>query len=1202
MRNLKMLLSTYLVFLIACFSTSAQENTYNEVSIASPTAASLGKYADIPVNNHTGIPSVGIPIYTVEEGSLKLPISLSYHAGGIKVMEPASWVGTGWSLNAGGVITRSVRGAPDEKLTSTVYNQQYGYFSDYGYTSYAFYTPTEEVPEFREGKRDGEPDLFNFNVGGLSGKFYFRDDRTPVFEPQQDIKVEYDYTPAQGSIKSFILTGPDGTRYYFGIRNETNAAIPVERTNSVNGQEGYVQGTVISSWYLSKIESADRLDFIKLNYVAENYSHYTISMFPVSSNNTRMNWSGSTSDLDPAPLQPYEYSLIKNVINGVRLSEIIFSNGRVTFIPSGTAREDLGDASTSFTPEVVNNEAYALGNIKIENNGAACKKYSFSYDYFVDNTSLQGYFAGYTVFTDKKRLKLNSVQELSCDNTVSVPAHTFTYFTELLPRRLSFGQDHWGFYNGVSTNTKLIPTYTENIWTEFPGANRDPAWPAMRGGALQKISYPTGGYSLFDFEANDTWAESTKYNSLSITDISVGYTNPDYSYQKDFTFDEAPHTIFLGNTNSGGLATINVYDYTQPNSPLIATLSANPGESKQMTFNFPGRSLRLVISKNNLDEGYGASASFTKKIAYTYARNEMVGGLRIKTLTHNDGSFAPDMVTSFSYLQDSLHSSGVLYSRPAYVQLVRSDEIKEAGLGGPFGQGPPVNECSFLGCIDCDLLGSMMSYYKSPCGVRPLSTSQGNHIGYNQVRISKTGNGYSIYKYYGSDKWDAIIDDVAIRNVNTLPPCSLSTPSYPYPPEPLEPKRGELKYEGHFTEAGQKIKEADYTMDFAEETTTTPGRINGSYGTMFFTTYYDLKTIKKTSQTVVEKLYSSPTTYITTTATTSFESPYHYQPTKKATTGSRSETIESKYKYAADFRNSSCDAISDCYNSYATAVGIITSQYYQDKALCTTDGCIYNNYQAYRGALADARRDYLDCRKIYVDPTNSSSFAYCRNNAKTNAGTELKPIYGLQDENNFSPIEISEWKAGKLIKAVFNRFDYVTNPTGKVYADKTQAINLTAGSTSFTPASVSGNTIVKDSRYTDEAAVKFDGGNLVQLIKKDGVIHSYLWGYHSKYPVAKISNATYAEAKAIITNQALLDAPADDAALRNYLNSLRSITKALVSTYTYDPVVGITSETDPRGKTIYYLYDKLNRLVLIRDQDDNIIKKIDYQYQVANQQ
>ena len=53
---------------------------------------------------------------------------------------------------------------------------------------------------------------------------------------------------------------------------------------------------------------------------------------------------------------------------------------------------------------------------------------------------------------------------------------------------------------------------------------------------------------------------------------------------------------------------------------------------------------------------------------------------------------------------------------------------------------------------------------------------------------------------------------------------------------------------------------------------------------------------------------------------------------------------------------------------------------------------------------------------------------------------------------------------------------------------------------------------------------------------------------------------------------------------------------ALMTTYTYAPLVGITSETDPGGKSKVYQYDGLGRLNVVRDNDGNILKKYCYSY------
>ena len=61
--------------------------------VPTPQSSALGKYVDIPVSLSTGTPSISIPIYTLNEGNLSLPVSLNYHASGIKVGEVAGFSG-----------------------------------------------------------------------------------------------------------------------------------------------------------------------------------------------------------------------------------------------------------------------------------------------------------------------------------------------------------------------------------------------------------------------------------------------------------------------------------------------------------------------------------------------------------------------------------------------------------------------------------------------------------------------------------------------------------------------------------------------------------------------------------------------------------------------------------------------------------------------------------------------------------------------------------------------------------------------------------------------------------------------------------------------------------------------------------------------------------------------------------------------------
>src|SRR6185295_18208370 len=108
-------LSATLLFTCLWHCVLAQQNIDIPQPIPpSPDAAALGKYGSIPVSLHTGVPDISIPIYTIKTSRLSVPVSLSYHASGIKVTDVATWIGQGWALNAGGVVSRTVVGLCDD--------------------------------------------------------------------------------------------------------------------------------------------------------------------------------------------------------------------------------------------------------------------------------------------------------------------------------------------------------------------------------------------------------------------------------------------------------------------------------------------------------------------------------------------------------------------------------------------------------------------------------------------------------------------------------------------------------------------------------------------------------------------------------------------------------------------------------------------------------------------------------------------------------------------------------------------------------------------------------------------------------------------------------------------------------------------------------------------------------------------------------
>jgi len=420
----------------------------------SPTAASIERYGNISVNPSSGSANLSIPIFNVTGLELSLPISLSYGYSGLRPAENAGWVGLGWTLQAGGVITRNIRGKVDYPNDAAGFSSTY--VSDKIYNGLTN-PQTEDFQTFLEnvfkGNYDTEPDIYNFNFPGHSGKFIIYKGVTYCY-PDQKLKI----ANVGGT---FVIVAEDGTQYIFDATETTRS--------KANANAQYNLPPYTSAYYLTEIRNVAQSESIQLSYVQE--AEIT-QIGPLTQSYKKYSSFQDQSILyDPVNSYP-------TFVAPLRLSQITSEKYRVNFYPEGQPRTDLNGVN------------YALNGISVidRDNPKEIKYFRFNHGYFGTNAYL----------------KLLSLEEnISGDLHESSPAslkHTFEYEESLgFPTKPALGADHYGYYNGGYSDI-LIPG---SIYPSGP--DRDPKPLYAQQGALKKITYPTGGYTVFSYEGNKTF-------------------------------------------------------------------------------------------------------------------------------------------------------------------------------------------------------------------------------------------------------------------------------------------------------------------------------------------------------------------------------------------------------------------------------------------------------------------------------------------------------------------------------------------------------------------------------------------------------------------------------------------------------------------------------------------------------------------------
>ncbi len=594
---------TSLFAFVTCLLTA--QTTFKEPSVPTPNAASLGKYTDIPVSNHTGVPNISIPIHTITEGGLSVPISLSYHSSGVRVDEVASNVGLGWTLNAGGAISRTVMGVPDESgLWKYGYNGHPRYdavFNNIHCDKYTildgtalaylpnkncwgssgaayyinecvFYGTTNPLAgvncrqyfSYATGDNqstDTEPDIFSFNFGGYTGKFVFEgqgqsgSSANVRIVPQQDLKITPYLNPLETGFQSFEVITPDGTRYYFGNSNSNDA---------IETGAGTYNRETSTTWYLVKVEAADRRSSINLQYEKEDYTYWTAgSQSTTHANLGQMPGSSGGTTIYPT-ITVVSARKIKKITTGTNSTEVNFEYNTTT------PRQDISVTNTT--------KSYALSSIQIKNpnENYYCKRFNLTQQYFTSSTTAHLLFPTGDD-ADRYRLKLTSVQEVSCDGSKEIPAYQFTYNeTGNIGRRASFGRDAWGYYNGYDDNKGLLPSSDNGMWiisAQYAGDRRVDA-DKMKYWSLKKIQYPTGGSTEFSYEAHKTLSNLETIGGLRVKTIE--FKNSDGSLVSRKNYDYGSGTLYSGSYKAFDIINLN---YRIPDSiKAWMTLPCNFGD------------------------------------------------------------------------------------------------------------------------------------------------------------------------------------------------------------------------------------------------------------------------------------------------------------------------------------------------------------------------------------------------------------------------------------------------------------------------------------------------------------------------------------------------------------------------------------------------------------------------------------------------
>lgn len=1170
----------------------------SEITPPPPDASALIKYNGINVNKNTGAVVKAIDLMALSTKALSIPIGIRYVTNGIRVNEYSSRVGLGWALQAGGSISRTIYGRDD-----LLYQREYPDFA---------VNPGENRPEFLtylfnhdHGLAfDAQPDIYNFNFLGFSGRFVIDSDGEVAQLPVSNLKI----IKNNGSYTEwmFKIIDPNGNVYFFGGDLATEK---VKKENGAPIQGGHYAASV---WHLKKIEtSLGEIVTYDYEYFQDSYD---------------LGMSQTLYKSDP-------YSEIAHVVNPCDMINCapIFAFGSVPqprFTPQiSTVKGFLlkkisvpTRGEINFVYSIIGYPERLLESITLKDNkGIEAKRSVLSYDFVTPSTT---YSNQYT--TSVQIPFLASVKEYARSSSSDFIEHKFSYYDKSqIPQRLSFAQDHWGFFN-AKLNSGLIPA-PEDIqlqnWFPDAVAIREIDTAFTYKGILKSITFPTGGIEEIEYEPNQTSAKEDINTYTQLNQAIVGNSVNTYVYSTGANFNinyAHKNTItancyYIGNgtpdpIHDGG--TVSIINTVTNTTVLTYDVKLSSGSNIWFVSLAPG-SYKIVCAAKGLDVRTDAAIKYIQasspNLQYV---TKYVGGVRVKRIKTFHSAPAPPMVIRFYYGSiDSLnYNLSVKVPKPNYY---RQYTERIGGLG----------ECCQTCILNYKYLRHHAMFSES---VTNLYIYPDGPITYKNVVESFGGDNYEngaiahVYESIPDIQPQLILGE----KMNGTPFTNTSA----YSSSSSGNNGKEILQTIFKKEGGQLIPkektEYQYTVEQTRKYREVLGlAINTKHEVIcwYVTSNNHIQSTDLDSSFDVEKYYiisswnhinsKTQTLYdkdgnpsLSVVSNYFFDNELHLNLTREESFDSKGKAIKAVYKYPHD--------VTGMGSVYTDMVSkniidpIIQQEKYRDNVMLEQTTTSYkawpNNLYLPEYIQNKLKTNNVETRILF------NSYDLSGNLLEQQKNNDVRQSYVWGYLNQQPVAQVTNAKASEIFH---DNFEDLSGWDGSLTAyDNTRS--RTGGYSGRIDKFTSGEQVSHSTKWLTIALTspkKFRYSTWVYSTGPSAEIFLFMKRANESNYFSYVSSVQTLEINKWVLIQQDFLVPADVVQLGIRLdnNGGGSVwfddvrlhpSDAMMTTYTYKPLVGLSSQTDINNRSAYYEYDSFNRLSIVRDTDGKIVKKICYNY------